>query len=288
MRRIRANRFARIELRIARAVLIPFPNISSYHMTLWARRSGVSTLRACLQSSQATSTALRRVPWGFWCRQRSALLQGLVWQPGQKRRSRMYTIALGFLRSFRFGKRGLLEKGSFQKSPFSREFRDSRDFIRRMSETPATTTSQKTIAIHLQFVLQYASNLHCSAFGAPTLWWKGTLSALSPFVSQYASHLKNAIRLPFVLQYFLENLGGCGHRDVPYFREPPGCGKQMRIRPCSRDSREFRDLRDSRDSFLQRKAPFVMTPFSGPEHCCPLRKTTHNSSRGVLGVDRRG
>ena len=32
---------------------------------------------------------------------------------------------------FGFGKRGLLEKGSFQKSPFSRdsrEFRDSRDF----------------------------------------------------------------------------------------------------------------------------------------------------------------
>ena len=34
-------------------------------------------------------------------------------------------------RNFEFGKRGLLEKGSFQKSPFSRdsrEFRDSRDF----------------------------------------------------------------------------------------------------------------------------------------------------------------
>ena len=33
--------------------------------------------------------------------------------------------------NFGFGKRGLLEKGSFQKSPFSRdsrEFRDSRDF----------------------------------------------------------------------------------------------------------------------------------------------------------------
>ena len=34
-------------------------------------------------------------------------------------------------RSLGFGKRGLLEKGSFQRSPFSRdfrEFRDSRDF----------------------------------------------------------------------------------------------------------------------------------------------------------------
>ena len=75
-----------------------------------------------------------------------------------------------------FGKRGLLEKGSFQKSPFSRdsrEFRDSRDF-----------------------------------------------------------------------------------------REPPDCGKQRTSRPSSRDSREFRDSRDSSSE----KTPFVMTPFSGPEH----------------------
>ena len=41
--------------------------------------------------------------------------------------------------------------------------------LRRTSETPTTTTSQKSIAIHLQFVLQYASNLYCSTFGAPTL-----------------------------------------------------------------------------------------------------------------------
>ena len=33
----------------------------------------------------------------------------------------MRTLELGF------GKRGLLEKGSFQKSPFSRDFRGSRD-----------------------------------------------------------------------------------------------------------------------------------------------------------------
>ena len=39
--------------------------------------------------------------------------------------------------------------------------------IRRMSETPTTTTSQKSIAVRLQFVLQYASNLYC--FDAPTL-----------------------------------------------------------------------------------------------------------------------
>ena len=59
-----------------------------------------------------------------------------------------------------------------------------------MSETPTTTTSQKSIAIHLQFVSQYASNLYCSGFGAPTLWGKGnTVSSPPPFVSQYAPHL---------------------------------------------------------------------------------------------------
>ena len=55
--------------------------------------------------------------------------------------------------------------------------------------SPTTTTSQKSIAIHLQFVLQYASNLYCSTFGAPTLWEREILSILLPFVSQYASHL---------------------------------------------------------------------------------------------------
>ena len=32
--------------------------------------------------------------------------------------------------------------------------------------------------------------------------------------------------------------------EVRDSREPPGCGKQRRIRPFSRDSREFRDPRE--------------------------------------------
>ena len=44
-------------------------------------------------------------------------------------------------------------------------------------------------------------------------------------------------------------------------REPPGCGKQRRIRRFSRDSRDFRDSRDSSSE----KTPFVVTPSSGPE-----------------------
>ena len=66
--------------------------------------------------------------------------------------------------------------------------------IRKMSETPTTTTSQKSIAIHLQFVLQYASNLYCSTSGTPSSHlYRSTppicIAICLPFVSQYASHL---------------------------------------------------------------------------------------------------
>ena len=70
-------------------------------------------------------------------------------------------------------------------------------FFRRMSETPTTTTSHKSIAIHLQFVLQYAANLYCSTppicilqcFRCHWALRKGNFSVTLPFVSQYASHL---------------------------------------------------------------------------------------------------
>ena len=64
--------------------------------------------------------------------------------------------------------------------------------------TPTTTTSQKSIAMHLQFVLQYASNLYCSAFGAPTLGGKGNIVSTPPICI--------AIRLPFASQHFWEIL----------------------------------------------------------------------------------
>ena len=65
--------------------------------------------------------------------------------------------------------------------------------IRRMSETPTTTTSQKSIEIHLQLVLQYASNLYCRTFGAPKLWGKGNAVSTPPICA--------AVPLPFALQY---------------------------------------------------------------------------------------
>ena len=69
--------------------------------------------------------------------------------------------------------------------------------------------------MHLQFVLQYASNLYCSAFGAPTLGGKEILSVLHPFVSQYASHLY-CNTPPIRIAALLRNLGGCGHQNVPH------------------------------------------------------------------------
>ena len=66
-----------------------------------------------------------------------------------------------------------------------------------MSETPTTTTSEKSIAICLQFVLQYTSNLYCSAFGTLSpgegekIQYSSHLYRSAPpiCVSQYASHL---------------------------------------------------------------------------------------------------
>ena len=88
--------------------------------------------------------------------------------------------------------------------------------VRRMSETPTTTTSQKSIAIRLQFVLQYSSSLYCSTFGPLRCEEREILSVLLPFASQYVPPILIAIRLPFVSQYSWENLGGCGRRDVPH------------------------------------------------------------------------
>ena len=53
------------------------------------------------------------------------------WEIKGRFRKRVVLANVPSFRFFGFGKRGLLEKGSFQRSPFSRdsrEFRDSRDF----------------------------------------------------------------------------------------------------------------------------------------------------------------
>ena len=102
-------------------------------------------------------------------------------------------------------------------------------FFRRKSETTTTTTSQRSIAIRLQFVLQYASNVYCNtppmciAISLVPLRSEAReiLSVLIPFVSQYASHLY-CNTPPICIAVLLGNLGGCGHRDVPHFCRPFG------------------------------------------------------------------
>ena len=84
--------------------------------------------------------------------------------------------------------------------------------FRRMSETPTTTTSQESIAIH-------TSNLNCKTPPICIAVLSVPLRSEEGKHCQYSSHLYRstppiciAIRLPFVSQYFWENPGGCGHR----------------------------------------------------------------------------
>ena len=71
---------------------------------------------------------------------------------------------------------------------------------------PATTTSQTSIAIDLQCVLQCASNLHCSTFGIREPWGRGNTLSSPPICI--------AIRLPFVSPDSGENTRCWGHRDA--------------------------------------------------------------------------
>ena len=88
--------------------------------------------------------------------------------------------------------------------------------FRSMSETPTTTTSQKSIAntppmciaIRLQFVSQ--------CFRCPYALSKGKYCQCSSHLYRSTPPICIAVRLPFVSQCFWENLGGCGHRDVPH------------------------------------------------------------------------
>ena len=59
--------------------------------------------------------------------------------------------------------------------------------VRELPEPPLLP--KKSIAIHLPFVLQYASNLYCGTLVPLGSKEREMLSVLLPFVSQYASHL---------------------------------------------------------------------------------------------------
>ena len=88
--------------------------------------------------------------------------------------------------------------------------------FRRMSETPTTTTSQKSIEIDLQFLLQLRLQFVSQYFRCPYALRKGKYC-------QYSFHLYRSTpgdlycKAPPQKLYrsTFENLGGSGHRDVP-------------------------------------------------------------------------
>ena len=95
--------------------------------------------------------------------------------------------------------------------------------VSRMSETPTTTTSRKSIAIRLQFVI--TPSICIAVLLVPYGLRKGKYCQYSSHVYRSAPLICIAIRLPFVSQYFWENIGGCGHRDVPHLalEQPQTC-----------------------------------------------------------------
>ena len=104
---------------------------------------------------------------------------------------------------------------SISSPGYSGCIRTNRVKFRRMSETPTTTTSQK--------VLQYTSNLYCNTPPSCVAVLSLPLSSQEREILQYSSRLYRsapliciAVCLPFASQYFWENLGGCGHRDVAH------------------------------------------------------------------------
>ena len=86
------------------------------------------------------------------------------------------------------------------------------------------TTPPICIAVRLQFVLEY--------FRRPYALRKGKYCQYSSHFYRSTPPICIAVRLPFVSQYFLENLGGCGHRDVgaTYQKAEKGrCGLGLRL-----------------------------------------------------------
>ena len=76
----------------------------------------------------------------------------------------------------------------------------------------------------LKKVSQHTSNLYCNTPPIYIAVLSAPLRSEEREICQYSSHLYRstppiciAIRLPFVSQYFWENLGGCGHWDVPQY-----------------------------------------------------------------------
>ena len=90
----------------------------------------------------------------------------------------------------------------------------------------------------LKKVSQYTSNLYCNTPPICIAVLLVPLCSEEREICQYSSHLYRstppiciAIRLPSVSQYFWENLGGCGHRDVPQYYDRVTTPEKPRIIP---------------------------------------------------------
>ena len=90
--------------------------------------------------------------------------------------------------------------------------RDKHRSVGNVSETPTPTTSQKSTAVHLQFVRQYAPHLYRRTFLASKLRRKGNPAVRLPFVLQYASHLYGSTP-PICTAVLLEKYWGLGSQE---------------------------------------------------------------------------
>ena len=108
----------------------------------------------------------------------------------------------------------------------------------------------KRIAIHLQLVLQYTSNLYCSAFGVIELSGKGNTSVRLPFVPQYASHLYRntppiCIAILLGKSWWLWPPGCSPEREVyrDTFSKVSGSGVDLRLLLVAPSTTSGRDLK---------------------------------------------
>ena len=87
--------------------------------------------------------------------------------------------------------------------------RASPRLLGNVSETPTPTTWLKSMAVHLQFVRQYAPHLYRHTFLASKLRRKGNPAVRLLFVLQYASHLYGSTP-PICTAVLLEKYWGLG------------------------------------------------------------------------------
>ena len=130
-------------------------------------------------------------------------------------------------------------------------------------------SNPQPLPLLLEKVSQYTPNLYCNT---PPVCIAVLLvplrseerEILSVLLPSYASHLYCntppiciAIRLPFVSQCFWENLGGCGHQDVPH-NLPGKLTKKGELKRPQKNRCEFCARQSqSQSQFIENKRMFL-------------------------------